>query len=285
MPAYNEEKYIGSLVLMANQYADEVLVIDDGSTDRTAEIARLAGAAVIQHQENKGKGVAIRKILAEAKKVQPDVLVLLDSDSQHNPDEIPLLVEPIKKGYDIVIGSREEQAAKTPRYRRIGQKVLLFYTRFLSREKITDSESGFKALSRRAIAELRLKENGFAIEAEMIANAMDKHLKVTQVPISNIYTGDGSTLNPLRHGFEVLFRIMAMISERRPLLFFGLGGSILSIVGILVGARVLWLLSEGSTLPIGTALISALFIMVGIFGVFTGIILHVLVKRSEALRK
>jgi len=105
-------------------------------------------------------------------------------------------------------------------------------------------------------------------------------LKASQYADEVLVIDDGSTLNPLRHGLEVLFRIMAMISERRPLFFFGLGGSILTIVGILVGIRVLWGLSVGDTLPVGTALISALFIIIGIFSIFTGIILHVLVRRS-----
>ena len=281
MPAYNEEKYIGSLVLKARQYADEVLVIDDGSTDHTAQVAQLAGATVIQHSENKGKGAAIQSILVEAKRKTPDILVLLDADSQHNPDEIPYLIEPIREGSDLVIGSRKEQADKTPRYRRIGQKILLYSTRILSRENLADSESGFKALSRKAISEIQLKENGFAVEAEMAASAMDRHLKITQVPISNIYTKDGSTLNPVRHGLGVLLRILAMISERRPLFFFGLGGGILAILGLIAGIRVLQILSVSGVLPVGTVLLSVLLLTIGILSMFTGIILHVLVSRRD----
>ena len=281
MPAYNEERYIGSMVLKAKQYADDVLVVDDGSADHTTKIAQLAGATVIQHTYKKGKGAAIQSILLEAKRKDPDILVLLDADSQHNPDEIPRLIESACEGYDLIIGSRIAQIDKTPRYRRTGQKILLFLTHILSRKRLTDSESGFRALSRRAISELKLKENGFAIETEMIASAMDKHLKITQVPISNIYIKDGSTLNPVRHGLGVFLRIMAMISEIRPLFFFGLGGGILIILGIIAGARVLWIFSDSSVIPVGTTLISVLLFMVGVFSIFTGIILHVLSKRSE----
>jgi len=106
LPAYNEEKYIGSVVLQAKKYANEVIVIDDGSTDRTAKIAKLAGATVIRHGENKGYGSAIQSILTEAKERATDILVLLDADSQHNPDEIPSLTKAISEGYDLVIGSR-----------------------------------------------------------------------------------------------------------------------------------------------------------------------------------
>lgn len=279
IPAYNEEHYIGSVVLKARQYVDEVIVVDDGSTDQTANVARLAGATVVRHPENKGKGVAIQRILVEAKRKAPDILVLLDADAQHDPDEIPKLLEPIRDGFDLVIGSRKEQADKTPRYRRIGQKVLLYSTRLLSKQSLTDSECGFKALSRKAISEIQLKESGFAIEAEIIASATDKHLKITQVPILNIYTKDGSTLHPVVHGFGVLGRIIAMISERRPLFFFGLAGAILIVLGILAGIRVVNIAYGGGGIATGTALIATLLLIIGILSVFTGMILHVLTRR------
>jgi len=156
--AYNEASYIGSIVLQARQYVDEVIVVDDGSNDNTAEVATLAGAAVIRHAENRGKGAAIQSILAEAKKRNPDTLVLLDADSQHNPNEIPTLIKPISEGFDLVIGSREAQEDKTPRYRRIGKKVIFRSSRIASKIDVYDSESGFRALSPKAINELELKE-------------------------------------------------------------------------------------------------------------------------------
>ncbi len=227
LPAYNEEKYIGSLVLLAKRYADKVIVVDDGSTDGTAEIAGLAGAVVIRHEQNQGKGVAIQSIFAEARKRSADILVILDADCQHRPEEIPLLTKAVAEGSDLVIGSRKVQSASIPPYRRAGQKVIAYFSRILSQQEISDTESGFRARSRGAIAEIQLKERGFAVESEMISVAVKKGLKVTEVSISAIYTKDGSTLNPVTHGLGVLNRLMVMISERRPLLFFGLCGGIL----------------------------------------------------------
>ncbi|MBA7657484.1 hypothetical protein ES703_65422 [subsurface metagenome] len=182
-------------------------------------------------------------------------------------------------GYDLVIGSREGTKKSIPFYRRVGQKILLHSTRILVRNRITDSESGFRAFSRRAITELKLSQKGFAVESEMIAVAEEKGLKITEVPISVKYTEDSSTLNPVRHGLGVLTQIMAMISERKPLFFFGILGVILALAGLLAGIRTLDILRDIGVMPIGTVLLSVLFFIVGIFCIFTGIILHTLSKR------
>jgi len=280
IPAYNEERYIGSVILKAQQYADEVIVLDDGSIDGTSEIARLAGATVMRHEENKGYGAAIQSLLAEAKKKNPDILVLLDADSQHNPEDIPPLIEPILEGFDLVVGSREQQRVKIPAYRRIGQRVLSYLSGILSRKQLSDSESGFRVFSKKAITVLEPRENGMAVSAETIADAAEKGLKITEVPISIVYTKDGSTLNPIRHGLGVLARILAMISERRPLFFFGLGGSILATLGLIAGVMTLNILSAGGIMPTGTALLSVLLLTIGVFSIFTGIILHTLAGRK-----
>ena len=284
MPAYNEAKYIGSVILQARRYADEVVVVDDGSSDRTSKVAELAGATVIRHGENKGYGATIQSILAQARERNADILVLLDADSQHDPEEISSLTKAITEGYDLAIGSRKLRRRDIPAYRQIGQKVISYFTRILSRSKLSDTESGFRAFSRQAIAVLEPKEKGMAISAETVSEATVKGLRITEVPISAIYTKDGSTLNPVRHGFGVLNRIMVMISERRPLLFFGIGGGISIALGIFAGVVVLQKLFALQVLHVGTALISMLLITIGVLSIFVGIVLNVLVKRiSDSL--
>jgi len=315
MPAYNEGKYVGSLVVQARQYVDEVIVVDDGSTDHTSRVAELAGANVVRHGENRGYGSAIQSILAEAKKQDADILVILDADSQHNPeeipslvkavlaeakkqdadilvildadsqhnpDEIPSLVKAVSEGSDVVIGSREMQRSEIALYRRLGQRVLSRLTRVASREKLSDTESGFRAYSRKAIDTLELKETGMAVSSEIVSEATAKGLKITEVPVSVIYTEDGSTLNPVRHGVGVMNRILVMISERRPLFFFGLFGGILLVIGLVIGIIVIWAYYfSTNVLATGAALISILLVTSGLLSIFTGIILNVLVRRID----
>jgi glycosyltransferase involved in cell wall biosynthesis len=280
MPAYNEAKYIGSVILQARRFADEVVVVDDGSSDATANIARLAGATVVRHEYNQGYGSSIRTLLSEANKRDAAILVVLDADAQHNPDEIPRLVEGIKDGADIVIGSREIQKNKIAGYRRLGQKVLSRMTKVASGQRLSDTESGFRAYSRKAIATLELKETGMAISAEIISAATSRGLIIAEVPVSVTYTGDGSTLNPVKHGLGVFNRILVMISERRPLLFFSLFGGIFLAIGLAAGGVVIWIFYFGANvLATGLAMVSILFVTIGMLTVFTGLILNVLIKR------
>jgi glycosyltransferase involved in cell wall biosynthesis len=280
LPAFNEERFIGSMVLKARKYADKIIVLDDGSSDSTAEVARLAGASVVTHPKNKGKGAAIQSIINEAKKDMPDVLIVLDADGQHNPDEIPLLVDAVLEGNDLVIGSRQLARKSIPSYRRVGQRVLLFSNRFLTRKKITDSESGFRAFSKKAIAELELNQKGFAVESEMIAVAEEKKLKITEVPITVKYNGDGSTQNPVRHGLGVLAQILNMISERKPLFFFGTLGGVLTMGGLVAGVRAVQIFTAHNVLPVGTVMLAVLFFIIGMLCLFTGVILHALSRQK-----
>jgi glycosyltransferase involved in cell wall biosynthesis len=260
--------------------------VDDGSVDQTSKLATRAGAVVLRHETNKGKTAAVQTIIKEAIRRNADVLVLLDSDGQHDPDEIPVLIKPISEdGYDLAAGSRKLEGSKSkgkrPFIRPLGQFVLKIGLDTITRKRYGDPECGFRALSRRAMAVMDFKGKGFSVEAEMI-RLVEKHgLKTIEVPITEIYVEDGSTLNPWRHGFGNLGTIIAWISEKRPLFFFGVAGAVFAIIGLILGANVLYIANMGRGIAVGSALVSMLFISIGVFSMFTGLILNAIGKGKE----
>jgi glycosyltransferase involved in cell wall biosynthesis len=182
LPAYEEEVSIGSVVLLSKLYADKIIVIDDGSKDRTADIARKAGAEVIVHEKNRGKGGALKTGFAAAIKMGADVIVTMDSDAQHNPVDIPKIATPIiKDEADIVNGSRylNGNDKNTPTYHQVGQTVLDKATNINSGLKITDSQSGFRAFAA-SVYIFRFNANGMAIESEMLADAGKAGLRIKE---------------------------------------------------------------------------------------------------------
>ena len=209
IPAFNEQAAIGDVVAKSLQYADNVLVIDDGSSDDTSEIAKNAGADVLKHPTNFGKGVSLKDAFKEVSGY--DVVVTIDGDGQHNPDEIPILIEPILEGKaDFVNGSRYLNGFEenTPAYRRVGQRVLDIATNVTAGTSVTDSQSGFRAFKGDTISCYKFRDPGFGIESEMIADAAENSLKILEVPITVRYdVENSSTKGPITHGVGVLFKI------------------------------------------------------------------------------
>lgn len=213
IPAYNEADHIREIVIKAGKYVDQVIVVDDGSGDGTGERAKRAGATVIKHDRNLGKGVAINTAFQIAREINSLAMVLLDADGQHRPEEIPLLLNPVLNSQaDMVVGSRFLANNHIPKYRMLGQTVLNITTNLGSGIKLTDTQSGFRAFSRKAIMGFSFKETGFAVESEMQFRANRCGLKVTEVPINTNYN-DKVKRSPVVHGFGVLFRVLGMMGE------------------------------------------------------------------------
>jgi glycosyltransferase involved in cell wall biosynthesis len=274
--AYNEDRFIGSVVLKTRRYVDQVLVVDDGSADDTARIAEQAGATVIRHDCNRGKAEAVNTGLRRARELNAELVVLLDADGQHDPNEIPHLFEPIQNHQtDLVVGSRFlEVRSQIPRWRTFGQHALTLATNVASGMPLTDSQSGFRALSQKALQALNFRsEGGFSIESEMQFLAQKHGLTVQEVPISVIYS-EPSKRNPFRHGFQVLNGIVTLVSQNRPLFFFGGSGAIILTLGLLMGLVVIDRYNTYQNLAVGYALVSILLSIIGIQTLFTGIVLH-----------
>ncbi|HLB67028.1 MAG TPA: glycosyltransferase family 2 protein [Thermoplasmata archaeon] len=277
IPAYNEEIAIGTVVLRCRAYVDEVLVIDDGSEDRTADVARLARAIVHTVHDNTGKGAAIQWALEYAKTHGFDAMVLLDGDGQHDPGDIPELFEPVLQDEaDIVIGVRERATSKIPPYRRFGQRVLDYLTAAGSRDAVTDSQSGFRTLSRRAMESLTLNEASFSVESEMLFEAKEKGLRISEVPIRARYDVEGSTKGPFSHGFGVVDGILRIVAVRHPLAFLGGLGVMLSAVGIALGFVALGTYAQYPELAIGYSFLVIIFLLSGGLAMFAGVMLNVL---------
>jgi glycosyltransferase involved in cell wall biosynthesis len=265
------------MVLLSRYYADNVVVVDDGSSDRTAEIARKAGAEIIVHEVNKGKGAALKTGFAAADHLGADIIVTMDSDGQHNPAEIPKLIEPIIRGEaDIVNGSRylNGLGKNTPSYRRVGQTILDGVTNLNSGLQITDSQSGFRAFSASTKDIFRFKAQGMAIESEMLADAGKSGLRVTEVEIGVRYDVGCSTVNPIKHGFGVLLMILNDIEFNKPLYYLTVPGLILGISGLIMGTFFVKDFTTGESLYFGPTMLMLLFIIVGSFMALTGILLH-----------
>jgi len=283
IPAFNEGPTIGSVVLRAKQYAEEVVVIDDGSKDDTAEIAALAGAHVIQHARNLGKGTAIRTAWLFARERHPEALVLLDGDHQHDPKDIPRIVEPILAGTaDVVLGVRWGKTSGMPFYRRIGKRALDYATAAATKNGLlTDSQCGFRVFSSRALRVIEPTDNGLSIESQMLLEAQERNLRIHEVNIDARYDIEGSTLSPGRHGTSVLGRVVTLISEKRPLFFFGVSGAVMLLIAAALGVILLQAYYSTRTFAIGYAFIVVLFGIVGIVSIFIGITLNAL-KRIAA---
>jgi glycosyltransferase involved in cell wall biosynthesis len=276
IPCFNEERCIGSVVLRTKKFVNSVVVIDDGSSDATADVAAEAGATVYQHDRNRGYGSAVRNALLKGRELGADVLVILDGDGQHDPRDVPKVVKPLLDGEaDVVIGSRFlGEANRAPFYRRLGQRILTTITNAGSGQRISDSQSGFRAYSAKALKQLNLAESGMSVSSEMQFAISKAGLRVKEVPINVSYVG-GAKRSPIGHGVGVLSRVLVLFSLRQPLLLFGVPGLALLVGGLVLGARVLSIYSRTPhELAVGNALGAVLLCLAGLLALFTALMLQ-----------
>lgn len=215
IPCFNTEVAIASVVTEARKYVDQVIVVDDGSHDGTAEVASAASAQLINHLKNRGYGEAIKSCFNAARYYRADILVTLDGDGQHKPEEIPALVAPIISGKaDMTIGSRFlGNHDGIPEYRRFGIGVITFLWNFGSRTKVTDTQSGFRAYRRRLFDKFILSEQGMGISIEILEKARRGHAVIQEVPVSCTYDSSRLHVKAVRHGLSVAFSVIRIRFE------------------------------------------------------------------------
>ncbi len=211
IPAFNEESTIGSVVRASRRFANLVIVCDDGSRDRTLLEASRNGGLVVKHPRNLGKGAALRTLIHEASKLRPDILVTLDGDGQHDPRDLPWLLEPILEGAaDVVIGSRFNNGNRIPLYRKAGNMVLNALTNMTARTRIRDTQSGFRAYSSKVIPSIGIRGNGMGVDSEILFRVAGEGFRITERDVSVSYDGNTSTFNPLSHSLRVVWALVRL---------------------------------------------------------------------------
>jgi len=289
IPAYNEEKSIAKVVMKAREYADKVVVCDDGSSDLTGAIAEALGADVIRHETNCGYGVALQSLFSRARALEADVLVTFDADGQHRAEEIPSLVKPLLQGdADVVIGSRllrEHRGEKVGAwYRRAGVRLITKVSNATSKLRLKDAQSGFRAYNGHALDCLSMTEEGMGASVEILLQAKKHALKVKEVSATCNYDDVANSSHPIRHGASVLMSLLKLIVEDKPLVYLGLPGVLSLVLGTFFGVWMLRLYAVEHRIPTNWALASMTFVFMGFFFLSTAITLYAIqrvVKRSD----
>ena len=280
IPAYNEEKNIAPIIQKLHSIVDQIIVCNDGSSDNTGKIAEKMGVVTINHERNMGYGEAIRSIFQKARELESDVLLTMDSDGQHMIEDVLPVVDPIiKNKSDIVIGSRflEGNQENIPKYRKTGIKIITKLANVSLDEKITDSQSGFRAYSKNVLSKINPSEHGMGISNEILIKASKLGFKIAEVPITVSYEGDTSTQNPISHGASVTLSTLKFISIDHPLKFYGIPGIIFLTLGIFFTIWTLQLFSETREIVTNIALISVGCLVFGVMLIMSAIMLFSLV--------
>jgi len=286
VPAYNEASTIESVILEASRHVDRVVVIDDGSDDDTVARAEAAGATVIAHAENRGYGAALKTAFRTAVENDAEQLVVLDGDGQHDPADIPeLLAEQRRSGAEIVVGSRFAPGAETdmPAYRRVGLTTINVLTNLslgvVRRESwVNDTQSGFRVYSERAIETLVNDDTiGDHMDAstDILYHAHHHDHEIAETGIDISYDVEaGSSHHPLVHGFVLLSNILRTIERERPITMIGLPGLALVVLGLLAGYWSVVDFAATGTVPLASAILGTVLLLLGVFTCFTSLVLH-----------
>jgi glycosyltransferase involved in cell wall biosynthesis len=205
IPGYNESKKIGQVVANARKVINDVVVVDDGSKDNTAQLAKDAGATVIKHEINRGKGAALKTGFNYAIENGYDAVITMDSDGQHDPDDIPNFLnafEMLKSG--IIIGSRMSDISTMPAVRKFTNKLTSFLSSMVAHQKIDDSQSGFRLITSDVLKAVKLETDRFETESEILIKASKAGFRIISVPIKTIYGDEKSKIRPVKDTYRFI---------------------------------------------------------------------------------
>lgn len=286
IPAYNEEKPIGDVIKKSLNYVDKVIVCDDGSRDLTSTKAKEANAIVIKHEKNLGKGAALKSLFKYALNVNADVVVTIDGDGQFLPEEINKIIKPIiENDYDIVIGNRFDDHKEMPSYRKVGNKMLDKITKMAADLPFTDTQSGFRAYSKKAIESISFTIDGFGVDSEILIDASKKGLKITEEKVTVLYnTGEKtSSKDPISHSVGVIASLLELIAINHPLRYLGTPGLILLIIGIVFSVLVISMFNEDRYFSVPSTLVALGSLVIGMILLLMSVVLYSIAKTSRKI--
>ncbi len=288
IPAYNEEKTIGKVianmrkVLDKERYGYKVLVVDDGSQDRTVEVARKSGAIVYCLPKNYGLAETFKTEIEKALELKPDIIIHIDADSQYLPSEIPKLVNEVKKGNDLVLGSRfKGKIEEMPLIKRLGNIAFSGVISEITGLKISDAQTGFRAFTRKVAEEIRITSN-HTYTQEQIIRAVRHKFKIKEVPVYFAKRNGKSRLisNPFSYAIMAWINIIRIYRDYEPLKFFGIIGTLILLIGFILGLYLVYfqLFGGGAFRHLGLIMLDILIITIGLQVVIFGFISDMLKK-------
>lgn len=271
IPAYNEEKSIGKVIddikkiMHSREY--KIIVVDDGSTDNTARIAKEHGAHVFSHQRNRGLAETFKTEMKECLKLRPKIIVHTDADGQYLAEEIPKLISKVEEGYDLVLGSRfKGKIESMPLIKRIGNKLFSRTISWITKLKIEDAQTGFRAFTKEVAENINIISN-YTYTQEQIIKAAKQNFRIIEVPVYFAKRGGKSKLmkNPFHYAIRAWINLFRVFRDYEPLKFFVTFGLISFIVGFIIGLYLVYnFIISGSIGHIPLTLLSILLIMTGI---------------------
>ena len=282
IPAYNEEKTIGVLikrihkVMKSNRYKYKIVVVDDGSKDKTAEVAKKAGAIVYSHPKNYGLADTFRTEIEKSLQLGADLIVHIDADMQYQPEEIPALINGIKKGSDLVLGSRfKGKIEYMPFIRRVGNIAFSKVVSQIVGFEISDAQTGFRAFTKKLAKSIPITSNHTYTQEQIIRSVRGK-FRVKEVPVYFAKRDGKSRLisNPFGYAIRAFINLVRVYRDFEPLKFFGIIGSILLAIGFILGMYLVYFqfFGNGAFRHLGLMMLDVLILSIGLQIIIFGFI-------------
>ena len=288
LPAFNEEKSIGKVVsdikrvMTLNKYNYVILVVDDGSKDRTSEIAKKSGAIVHSHPKNYGLAETFKTEIEKSLKLKADIVVHIDADGQYLPKEIPKLIAEVKKGYDLVLGSRfKGTIERMPLIKRFGNKAFSKVISNITRTKISDAQTGFRAFTKEVAEKINIISNHTYTQEQIIKSIREK-FDIKEVPVYFAKRKGKSRLisNPFGYATRAWINLIRIYRDYEPLKFFGITGGLIFFAGFILGIYLVYvqLFAEGVNRHLGLMMLDILVLSIGLQIIIFGFIADMIKK-------